>query len=282
LQFPRKQVQAINRGIEGASHYNGRFAIGVGELIIGFESATTLSDLQIKMQAAIESFGFSAYNFFDAGRPHLDTPLYFGTTGEAWEHEYKSNGFVHHDPTLSHARRTNIGFTWSEVSLPLKVGKKKSAAYLLMDAAHDHDFKDGYILPFHFVDAQGRNHSALSALFWKDEASRLAFMLSKERRYELNIVLLYWTQRVLKLIADNYRNRAVFNELPGDFQSLTDREREVLQWAGRGRTVTDTSDLLKIKPETVKTHVINAIEKLGAVNKTHAVAKALQLGLIDL
>ena len=53
-------------------------------------------------------------------------------------------------------------------------------------------------------------------------------------------------------------------------------------WAGRVKTTSTTADILKISEETVETHVRNAIRKLGATNKTHAVAKAIYLGLIDL
>lgn len=253
----------------------------LSELIDTFEMAANIDELKSVMQDAIEEYGFAAFNFFDAGRPHLDEPFYFGTTGEAWENEYKQNSFVSVDPTLSFARRTNIGFAWSEIEWPHGGARKKSGALQLLDAATDHGFKDGYLLPFHFVDFQGRNHSALCALFWRDQDARQAFAASKSRKHELNILLLYWTQRVLQVVGEKFSGRAVFRE--GDSQSvqLTDRERQVLAWAGRGHTVSDTSDVLKISTETVKTHIIHAIEKLGAINKTHAVAKALQIGLID-
>lgn len=253
-----------------------------GEMIDGFEAATTLNELKVKFQDAIENFGFAAYNFLDAGRPHLDVPYYFGTTGEAWEQDYKSNNFVIHDPTLSWARRTNVGFTWSEVPLPQQVGKRKPSAIRLMEAASDHGFRDGYIQPLHFVDAQGRMQSALSALFWKDESARLAFMLSGQRRHELNLVMMYWTQKVLAVTRKENKAGNTFEGLVERHIQLTDRERETLTWAGRGLGVAETSDLLKIGQETVKTHLANAFTKLDALNKTHAVAKALKLGLIDL
>jgi LuxR family quorum sensing-dependent transcriptional regulator len=43
----------------------------------------------------------------------------------------------------------------------------------------------------------------------------------------------------------------------------------------------DTADILTLSEETVKTHIRNALTKLGANNKTHGVAKAIYLGLID-
>ena len=63
-------------------------------------------------------------------------------------------------------------------------------------------------------------------------------------------------------------------------EELTDRERDVLSWAGRGKSVLDTADILELSEDTVKTHVRNALKKLNANNKTHAVTKAIYLGLI--
>jgi LuxR family quorum sensing-dependent transcriptional regulator len=63
---------------------------------------------------------------------------------------------------------------------------------------------------------------------------------------------------------------------------LTAREKEVLAWAARGKTVADTAQILGISPETVEGFVKQALRKLDAANKTHGVAKSIALGLIDL
>ena len=63
---------------------------------------------------------------------------------------------------------------------------------------------------------------------------------------------------------------------------LTAREKEVLAWAARGKTVADTAQILGISPETVEGFVKQSLRKLDAVNKTHGVAKSIALGLIDL
>lgn len=253
----------------------------LAERIAQLESAENLERLQAIMQETVEAFGFCAYNFFDAGRPHSDKPLFFGTTGANWEAEYKSNEFVRHDHTLAKARKTNLGFKWSEVPLPLKNGIKRPVAMQLMDAAQDHGFKDGYILPFHFVDFQGRTYSTLSALFWSEDRSELARMLNTQQKAELNLILLYWTQRVVTLLSAENRNRSVFGETPEDVMALTDREREVLEWASRGKTMAETSELLDISLETVKTHTQRCIKKLNALNRIHAVTKAYKMGAID-
>ncbi len=56
----------------------------------------------------------------------------------------------------------------------------------------------------------------------------------------------------------------------------------MLSWAARGKTAHDTSDILSLSEDTVKTHIRNALHKLDATNKTHGVTKAIYLGLIDI
>ncbi len=61
---------------------------------------------------------------------------------------------------------------------------------------------------------------------------------------------------------------------------LSAREMECLRMAALGLTVTQTADLLDIRPRTVEFHLKNLCDKLGATNKTHAVAIAASEGLV--
>jgi DNA-binding CsgD family transcriptional regulator len=61
---------------------------------------------------------------------------------------------------------------------------------------------------------------------------------------------------------------------------LSAREREILTLASHGKTAPEMAAKLAITERTVAFHVNNLVEKLGASNKTHAVAQALRLGLI--
>lgn len=256
--------------------------MGVSDLICSLEASVSLSDLRRNMQASIERYGFGAFNFFDGGKAHLDSPYYFGTTGNSWEREYISNEFVRYDHTLSFARRTNVPFKWKDAPLPPQQGKRKPGAVKLLEAAKDHGFEEGYILPFHFVDLQGRNHTALVALFWQDSADKLELNLSDSRKHELELIMLYFVQRVVQLQSIELSKKSSFTARPETFSHLTDRERDVLTWAGRGRSAAETADVLGIGQETVKSYLVQAMTKLEALNKTHAVAKAVHLGLIDL
>jgi PAS domain S-box-containing protein len=61
---------------------------------------------------------------------------------------------------------------------------------------------------------------------------------------------------------------------------LTDREREVMTLVASGLHTDDLAERLFVSPETVKSHVHNALGKLGAHTRAHAVAIALVTGQI--
>lgn len=61
---------------------------------------------------------------------------------------------------------------------------------------------------------------------------------------------------------------------------LSDRELEVLACLTDGQTTQQISTHLFISENTVKTHIRHILEKLEASNRTEAVSKAMQLGLI--
>jgi ATP/maltotriose-dependent transcriptional regulator MalT len=62
---------------------------------------------------------------------------------------------------------------------------------------------------------------------------------------------------------------------------LSRRELEVLTLIAAGSDLRQTAEELTIAPTTVKTHLRNALSKLGARNRPHGVAVAMHLGLID-
>ncbi len=63
--------------------------------------------------------------------------------------------------------------------------------------------------------------------------------------------------------------------------SLTNREKEVLQWVKIGKTNWEISCLLRVSERTVKFHIQNAMRKLNASTRSHAVVIALSQGVIE-
>jgi len=67
----------------------------------------------------------------------------------------------------------------------------------------------------------------------------------------------------------------------GSRGKLTRRQRQILQLLADGQSTTFAARELDLSEETVKTHTKNAVARLGAKNRTHAVAIALRESLIE-
>jgi DNA-binding NarL/FixJ family response regulator len=65
-------------------------------------------------------------------------------------------------------------------------------------------------------------------------------------------------------------------------EDLTVRELEVLQHVAGGNRNRDIADLLCISEETVKVHVKHLMDKLGAKDRTQAIAIGVRRGMIQL
>ncbi len=63
--------------------------------------------------------------------------------------------------------------------------------------------------------------------------------------------------------------------------ALSDREKEVLQWVGRGKNNWEISKILGISERTVKFHVGRIMARLDAVSRTQAVVLAMELGILE-
>jgi DNA-binding NarL/FixJ family response regulator len=67
----------------------------------------------------------------------------------------------------------------------------------------------------------------------------------------------------------------------GRARTLSPREGEILGLLSQGLSGEEAAKQLFLSPETVRTHVRNAMTKLGAATRAHAVALALQRGEIS-
>jgi len=65
-------------------------------------------------------------------------------------------------------------------------------------------------------------------------------------------------------------------------EALTERELEVLHLLAKGRQNKEIANELVISERTVKFHVSAILAKLGVGNRTEAVSRAAQLGLVEL
>jgi DNA-binding CsgD family transcriptional regulator len=130
-----------------------------------------------------------------------------------------------------------------------------------------------------FVDA---NAAALGLLHASGEqlaALTLDDLVSPDTRLDL---VHLWEH-----LSDDERHLAVFvptqrrRTADPATSALSGREREVLSRIADGQDGPEIARELVVSPATVRTHVGNALRKLGARSRAHAVAIALRSGLLD-
>jgi DNA-binding NarL/FixJ family response regulator len=68
---------------------------------------------------------------------------------------------------------------------------------------------------------------------------------------------------------------------PAPSMSLSDREKEILTLAASGKTSKEIAEALGIAKITVDMHVSTILNKMGALNRYQAIAKAISNNLIN-
>jgi DNA-binding NarL/FixJ family response regulator len=119
-------------------------------------------------------------------------------------------------------------------------------------------------IPFIFLTAYGDRNSELSGRqLGADD------YLTKPIDFEM-----------LGAVIDNRLRRRLERFGPAIEVHLTEREREVLTWVGRGKTSAEIAIILGISERTVNFHCDQAMRRLDVINRIQAVAKAIEHGII--
>jgi len=82
-------------------------------------------------------------------------------------------------------------------------------------------------------------------------------------------------------LAAQYLNSAAATRPGRPGLSLAVRERECLAWGARGKTTLEIAGILGLSEHTVNHYLTNAVNKLHAANRTHAIVKAVLAGIVD-
>lgn len=213
-----------------------------------------------KIAAAAHAIGFErcAYGLripLPLTKPQI---IMINNYSPAWQARYEEAGYLARDPTVLHGSRSRAPLVWSDAVF--------AQAQDLWADAQSHGLRVGWAQSS--CDAQGV--VGLLTLARSSEPLTDAELSAKETR-----------MRWLVNIAHVALTRALVPKLYGALETpLTFCEKQVLKWAADGKTSGEISDILKIGVDTVQFHTRNAIAKLGAANKTAAVARAAVLGLL--
>ena len=82
-------------------------------------------------------------------------------------------------------------------------------------------------------------------------------------------------------VFDDYVRSLTDKGITDPYDSLSEREREVLQLVAEGRSSKEVAELLSISPATVETHRAHILQKLQLHNTVEVVRYATRRGIIQ-
>jgi DNA-binding CsgD family transcriptional regulator len=177
-----------------------------------------------------------------------------------WWREYAAKARSSNDPVLMLARVSLAPFTWSESQRALGL---VGADRWLFDLGVKHGIRDAFTCPI-----GGR----WMVSFWSPQT--LLHALSPATRAALYAAASCAAVRLEQLLGA----RA---DIAANQPHLTPRELAVLRWASLGRRIPEIARALELGPETVRTHMKKAREKLDSPTTAHAVAEAMRWRLFS-
>ena len=180
-----------------------------------------------------------------------------------WVDYYDAHALSLSDPVHRASHRTTTGFPWSELSMLIAL-TPQDREVLALGAARG--IGDGFTVP---ANVPGESNGSCSFA----NPDRVA--MDGERIALAQLLGSFAFEAARKL----WRMRC---PVPQPILPLTDRQRDCLVWAARGKTNWEIGRILGVEQETVRAHLDNARERLDATNRTSLVVVALYAGIITL
>ncbi len=174
-----------------------------------------------------------------------------------------------HAAAVAHGRLDSVIETSALQALALAAGGEEGAAISVLAEALTLGCREGYVRVF--AD-EGAPMRALLGRVAASQRTKHGTARSVPVSYLARLLSAFG----LKPTGPETATRAA----PGLAEPLTSRERQVLRLLAEGQANRDIAAELVVTVDTVKRHVTHILAKLGAVNRTEAVARARKLKLI--
>ena len=177
-----------------------------------------------------------------------------------WMAHYQANQYLEDDGIYKKAMLAKKPFTWSSVHDDPQSSAK---SVRILDEAYEFKLYDGIGLSIH------RPYGEIIGMG----------LAGADKGVECNPDILsqvYAAANQFYLVYDELAGTALREEI-----RLTPREKEVLLWLARGKSMMDIGDILQVSIATIKYHCINIYKKLNTCNGKMAVMKAIRMGLIQ-
>lgn len=174
-----------------------------------------------------------------------------------WTKRYNGRGYVFRDPVVTYLHHARAPFCWAEAYARCP---DTEDVKIIGGEASDFGLLSGHVVPLPTLDG------SVAAISFGGRDPEC----SEEARDALTFAASYAVGRLLHV------PRA---SLDAEVR-ITAREADCLLWAAEGKSDWDIAIILGITRSTVLKHIRSAREKLDAVNRTHAVVKAMRRRLI--
>jgi len=237
------------------------------DLTLGFlkllDRCVTAEDVRQILNKHLNQFGITTYVAGVVYGPKLRPREQLGqallyTMPSEWRRRYTAQGYWFKDPTIPLLGIIRDPFTWGEA---MDRAGEDAAARRVLGEAGEFGMAQGVTVPLSTLEGD------LAGFSFSGPRVELA----PAERSMLHVVATYAFAQLL-LIRDA--------SLGLDSVTLAPRERETLQWVAEGKTAWEIGQVMGISEKGVEYHLQAVRAKLGAVNSTQAVAKALRYGLI--
>ena len=226
------------------------------EMTVGIETG--------ELAAISKKFGFEHVSYLanslSVGDRKLP-PFVQTTFPPEWMIFYFNQGFQEVDPTIRICRHSLMGVNWQTLD-------RSDPRIASLFAAFDKYGigRQGYSIPTHGL---GTDVSLLSVT--GNESSDEWELKTSKAEAELSLIAARLHAKIL--------HQATGKEAPS-VRPLHAREREVLNWAARGKTLSETAQIINLSPRSVEHYLLNARTKLNAANTVHAVFLATKLKIL--
>lgn len=180
-----------------------------------------------------------------------------------WPHElvatYDELGLMNKSPVFQTLRTSTKPFLWSIEEL--NENREDGLGPDVVDLFTSFNIQRGVYLPTHEPSGQ---------------RGAVSFSGSRQLPDEAELMELHYVANLLY-------ERAFAMRVPHSVteQNLSGRERECLKWTSLGKTSGEIAKILHLSEHTVNHYLSAACQKLSAVNRTHAVSKAIRAGIIE-
>jgi DNA-binding CsgD family transcriptional regulator len=247
----------------------------VGDILSDLDTLTSERAFKRKFESAFSQLGFDAYTYVSVDIEELESGklrdyaanvICLTNLPPAWVAHYADEVYADADPVIRDCTSNRLPIRWTE---SYRANARSAAETRMMEDAWENGVRRGLSIPIHGPRGELGVFSLNSQLNDKE-----FLRVSDETKFDAQVIAYHFHDAVQRTLKS-----AMEIPLP---VPLTDREVEILRWTVSGKTAWEIGGILKISERTVNFHIQNVMEKFGVHNKTHAAAKAMGMGLLNL